>query len=197
MFLKLFGKKPVKKGGTPSERAGIVHGIDSEMNYCPSCGDEYRAGIDECIICDVTLISGALKLEQLLQKKEVLADRSMDFSSADELVSIQKGPLKDIKTLQKLLAAERIPAMIVGDEDSCKKGCCGPELYLQIKKEDMVAATEVLTRDFIKNTALESHDLKNAHAVFDQLATETVCPACGCKFSPTVGACPECGLCFE
>ena len=80
---------------------------------------------------------------------------------------------------------------------ACGKGCCGPELYLQIKKEDMLLADEVLAREFIKSTALDSHDLSNAAAVFDERAAETVCPACGCRFSPTVGACPECGLCFE
>jgi len=95
------------------------------------------------------------------------------------------------------LREERIPAILVGDEDGCGRGCCGPELYLQIKEEDLQPASEVLTREFIESTALDSHDLSNAHAVFDHLAAETVCPACGCRFSPTVGACPECGLCFE
>jgi predicted RNA-binding Zn-ribbon protein involved in translation (DUF1610 family) len=70
-------------------------------------------------------------------------------------------------------------------------------LYLQIKKEDMQLADEILAREFVKSTALDSHDLSNAAAVFDERATETVCPACGCRISPTVGACPECGLCFE
>lgn len=129
--------------------------------------------------------------------QETLGERSMDIAPDDELVSIRKGPLKDMKSLKKLLALNRVPAILTGDEGSCGKGCCGPELYLQIKKEDMSPATEVLTREFIKSTALDSHDLSNATAVFDHLAPETVCPACGCRFSPTVGACPECGLCFE
>ena len=142
-------------------------------------------------------MSGQEKLANIVKAQEALGERSMDISPEDELVNIRKGPLKDMKTLQKLLALERIPAILAGDEDGCAKGCCGPELYLQIKKEDMQVATEVLARDFIKSTALDSHDLSNAAAVFDHLASETACPACGCRFSPTVGACPECGLCFE
>lgn len=61
----------------------------------------------------------------------------------------------------------------------------------------MEFAADVLARDFVKTTALNLDDLKHADVVFDQQAKETVCPACGCAFSPTVGACPECGLCFS
>ncbi|MGB3211495.1 MAG: hypothetical protein WBB19_12385 [Desulforhopalus sp.] len=197
MFLKFFGKKSGKEDGSPAERAAIVHGIDHQMNYCPSCGDEYRADITRCGSCDISLISGGEKLERAVKQQEALAERSMEILLTDELVNIRKGPLKDMKSLQKLLAKERIPAVLGSDEDGCGKGCCGPELYLQIKKEDVPLATEVLAREFIRSTALESHDLSNADAVFDHLAAETVCPACGCSFSPTVGACPECGLCFE
>ena len=167
------------------------------MNYCPSCGDEYRADICHCGICKIPLISGSEKLAIILAKQEAQEERSMDILPEDELVNIRKGPLNDMKKLQNLLALERVPAILAGDEGGCAKGCCGPELYLQIKKDDMQMATEVLAKDFVKSTALDSHDLSNAAAVFDQLATETVCPACGCKFSPTVGACPECGLCFD
>ncbi len=196
MFLKFFGKKSAKTGSSTSG-GGLVHGIDCEMNYCPSCGDEYRVDITLCGMCKIPLISGREKLAMVLAREEALGERSMEILPEDELVNIRKGPLNDMKNLQKLLALERVPAILAGDEGGCAKGCCGPELYLQIKKEDLQMATEVLARDFAKSTALDSHDLSNAAAVFDQQATETVCPACGCRFSPTVGACPECGLCFE
>jgi hypothetical protein len=197
MFLKFFGKKSANNAESSTSGKGLVHGVDCEMNYCPSCGDEYRIDISHCGTCKIPLMSGQEKLANIVKAQEALGERSMDISPEDELVNIRKGPLKDMKTLQKLLALERIPAILAGDEDGCAKGCCGPELYLQIKKEDMQVATEVLARDFIKSTALDSHDLSNAAAVFDHLASETACPACGCRFSPTVGACPECGLCFE
>ncbi|MCP4343222.1 MAG: hypothetical protein GY799_31195 [Desulfobulbaceae bacterium] len=197
MFLKFFGKKSDNNDQSSASGGGLIHGIDREMNYCPSCGDEYRADISHCGACSILLISGREKLDRIIKAEEVLGERSMDISPDDELVNIRKGPLKDMKALQKLLAQNRVPAILAGDEGGCAKGCCGPELYLQIKKEDMVLATEVLAREFIKSTALDSHDLSNADAVFNHLDAETVCPACGCRFSPTVGACPECGLCFE
>lgn len=197
MFLKFFSKKSATEEDISAENRGLAHGIDCDMNYCPSCGDEYRADIDHCAVCRIPLINGREKLAKVTKRQKALRARSMEIMPEDELVSIRKGALNDMKYLQKLLAKERVPAILAGDNGSCGKSCCGPEMHLQIKKEDLPAATEVLTRDFIRSTALSSHDLSNARAVFDPLAAETVCPACGCRFSPTVGACPECGLCFE
>lgn len=197
MFLKFFSKK--NKAGDRSQQTEhqLIDGVDPDLNYCPSCGDEYRADIASCVTCNITLISGREKLVRMEQTRQELSQRSMDISMEDDLISIRKGSLNDMKYLRKLLISERVPALLAGDESSCGKGCCGPEMYLQIKREDLPAASEVLTRDFIKSTALDSHDLTNAQAVFDHQAKETVCPACGCRFSPSVGACPECGLCFE
>lgn len=195
MFLKFFGKK--KSADSVSDNGGeLVHGIDPEMNYCPDCEDEFRGDIVKCPTCDVVLMTGEEKIQHVSAEKESSNLRTMDISADDELVSIRKGPLKDVKGLKRILAAERIPAILAGDEGGCAKGCCGPEMYLQIRKEDMDAAETVLARDFVKNTALNIDDLKHADVIFDERAAETVCPACGCKFSPTVGACPECGLCF-
>lgn len=195
MFLKFFGKK--KSANSASENEGqLVHGIDPEMNYCSECDVEFRGDIVKCPTCDVVLMTGEEKIQHASAEKQSSNLRTMDISSDDELVSIRKGPLKDVKSLKRILAAERIPSILAGDEGSCGKGCCGPEMYIQIRREDMDAAEGILARDFVKNTALNIDDLKHADVIFDEQAAETVCPACGCKFSPTVGACPECGLCF-
>ncbi|MFT5698907.1 MAG: hypothetical protein ACI8ZB_001763 [Desulforhopalus sp.] len=195
MFLKFFGKKKSADIAGASD-GQLVHGIDPEMNYCPDCEIEFRGDITMCPTCDVQLMTGKEKIQLFDVQSQSLTTRTMEMSPEDELVSIRKGPLKDIKVLQKILKKERIPSLLAGDEGSCGKGCCGPEMYLQIRSEDMDAATEVLARDFVKSTALNIEDLKHADVVFDEQAAETVCPACGCRFSPTVGACPECGLCF-
>lgn len=194
MFSKFFNKKGKESAADHQVR---FYGVDSTMNYCPRCGDEYRADIVSCAGCKVPLISGEAKLAQELKAREVRDERSMELLPGDELITIRKGSVNDIKSLKKLLAADRIPSLIAGDESSCRKGCCGPELYLQVKKEDMDAVTLILTREFVSATALDDYDMRNVDAVFDHQADTTVCPACGCSFSPTVGACPECGLCFE
>lgn len=195
MFLKFFGKKKSVDSGSKSD-GQLVHGIDPEMNYCSACEDEFRGDIVKCPTCDVVLLTGEDKIERKIAEMKSSSLRTMDISSDNELVSIRKAALKDVKALQRILATERIPSILAGDDGSCGKGCCGPEMILQIKREDMEAAEGVLARDFVKTTALNIEDLKHADVIFDERAAETVCPACGCKFSPTVGACPECGLCF-
>jgi len=196
MFGNLFAKKKKQRG--EEENASFVsHGVSSEMNYCPVCGDEYRADQTTCAACDRKLISGTEKIALILEKEQQLSGRSMDLSLDDELVTLRKGALKDIKQLQTLLAKERIPAMLAGDEESCGKGCCGPELYLQVRRSDAEPAMVVLNEYFIKSTALSNHDMTNVDAVYVQGAETNVCPACGCQFSPYVeNNCPECGLCF-
>ncbi len=197
MFLKFFGKKESKEKSDDSSAGRLAHGVDVEMNYCPRCEDEFRSDIDTCPSCQISLVSGEERLQHVMAHAEQFSGRSMEISADDDLVVARKGLLKDVKALQKILAAERIPSMIAGDENGCGKICCGPEMYLHIKKEDIELASEVLARDFVKSTALNINDLKHADVVFDEHAKETVCPACGCSFSPTVGACPECGLCFS
>lgn len=197
MFLKFFSKKDKSFDEFAATRIDAEFGVDLEMNYCPRCGDEYRADIEVCAACEIALIGGGEKLAQCQKDKEQIAGRSMDISPDDKRVTIQKGSIKEIKVLRSLLANERIPAIIAGDEASCRKGCSGPEMFLQIREQDVEAALEIIARDFAKSTALYTHDIAGATAVFDHLAKETACPACGCRFSPTVGACPECGLCFE
>ena len=197
MFLKFLRKKAKNSCSDGLQEAGHPHGIDPEMYYCLSCGAEYRLDMSVCTSCRIPLVSGTEKLAEMAREKERHSGRSMELTPGVELVRIRKGPLQEMKYLQKVLEQGYIPGLISGDESGCGKGCCGPEMYLQIRKDDVDQALEILAKDFVRSTALDSHDLCNASAVFDPTAAETVCPACGCKFSPSVGACPGCGLCFE
>ncbi len=157
---------------------------DPELNYCPQCDEEYRADIMMCADCTVLLISGQEKIaseEGAVKQRE---PRCMDLSTDDDLVNIRKGPLLEMKKMQQLLAKEHIPSLIAGEKSgSCGKGCCGVDLYLQIKREDGELAMEVLTKDFHRTTALDHHDLTHVQAVYDQGVSKTVCPACGFRFS--------------
>ncbi len=197
MFLKFLRKKAKINCDDGSQEVGQAHGIDPEMFYCLSCGAEYRLDIPVCSSCRIPLVSGTEKLAELAREQERHTGRSMELQPGTELVSIRKGPLREMKYLQKVLEQGFVPGLICGDESGCGKGCCGPEMYLQIRKDDVGPALEILAKEFVRSTALDDHDLCNASAVFDPTAAETVCPACGCKFSPSVGACPGCGLCFE
>ena len=171
--------------------------IDQDLNYCPQCDEEYREDIENCAMCNISLISGSerLALEEAAQSK--MAARSMDISGEDELANIKKGPRGEMKQLQGVLAAAKIPAILFGEKGSCGKGCCGGgDVYLQIKISDGEEAMMVLANEFKRTTALDCHDLSTAHAVFDTGAENSTCPACGFTFSTSSSTCPDCGLCF-
>ena len=171
--------------------------IAPDLNYCPQCDEEYREDFKTCATCKVSLLSGTERLAVEEKEKLKIASRSMDISPDDELANIRKGALGEMKQLQAVLGAASIPSLLAGDESSCGTGGCrGKEMYLQIKVSDGNDAVEVLAEEFEKTTALSSHDLSKAHAVFDTGVAKSNCPACGCRFSTSSTACPDCGLCF-
>lgn len=168
---------------------------DPDLMYCPKCDEEYRAEIVMCAACNVELIGGGERLAQEETQKQKVDARSMAITNDDELANVRKGSLHDMKQLQTLLAKENIPSLLAGDGGS-GKGCCGDDLYLQIKVSDAEDAMRVLADDFKVKTSLDSHDLSTAHAVFDTGAESSTCPACGFSFSTSSSTCPDCGLCF-
>ena len=170
--------------------------IDPDLKYCPQCDDEYREDMITCVACNIDLIDGTKRLAMENEAKEKFESRSMDISPDDELANIRKGPLAEMKYLKTLLASENIPALVFGEDGSCGKGCCGSDFFLQIKAGDGEEAMEVLAKEFDRTTALDSHDLSNAHAVFDTGVAKSTCPACGTQFSTSESTCPDCGLCF-
>jgi len=170
--------------------------IDPELQYCPQCQDEYRAGIVECASCEVELISGSKMIEAQERKARRLAQRSMEITPDDELVDIIKGPVLNIKQVQSRLAGEGIPSIVAGDSKSCGKGCCGSEVRLQARMTDVQDIMAFMAREHMQTTGLADHDTSYADAVFDASAMDSTCPACGCSFSPKNKICPDCGLCF-
>lgn len=171
--------------------------IDPSLNYCPRCGDEYRADITHCAVCAVSLLSGRELLEQRRQDEDSTAARRQPLRPDDELVSILKGPIIQMQTVQAVLKRAGIPSLAAGEASSCSGGGCGgPNLLIQIRKADLEAAQTVLTREHLRTTGLHEHDLALANAVFDTTADSALCPACGCSFSTSRNDCPDCGLCF-
>jgi hypothetical protein len=171
--------------------------IDPELKYCPQCGDEYRADIARCAVCAVTLLDGWSLLEQQRLEEAKKASRRLPLSPNDELVSIRKGAMVEMRHLQAQLERQGIPSLVVNEEGSCRSSCCGgPSLTVQVRPADLEDAQAFLVQDHIRSTALHEHDLGGAGAVFDTAADTAVCPACGCTFSTSHNACPDCGLCF-
>ncbi len=171
--------------------------FDPDLKYCPQCGDEYRWEIEKCASCGKTLITGQQRIALDNERRRRYENRPTALSASDDLVNIRQGSLADIKELERLLNAEKIAALIVSDdEDGCGKGCCASTFYLQVRREDAQEAVEVLSADFRKTTALDQHDTTYAGSVFNPMADEAVCPACGYRFSTSSNTCPDCGLCL-
>lgn len=194
MFLRFFGKKGKAVTANTSGQAAAV---DPEMYYCNDCGGEFRYQLEACPTCGVELESGAERLSRFRAEESLFLGRSMTLEPGCQTVNLRKGPLREMKELQRVLARERIPSLLGGEEGECGKGCCGPELYLKIRPEDVDLALHALAQEFVRSTAVDGQQLSQASVVFDPSAAEVICPACGCRFSPTVGACPDCGLAFE
>ena len=169
--------------------------IDPDLKYCPRCGDEYRAEIERCAACAVSLLSGQELLKRQGEDKKAATCRPL--RPDDELVSIVKGPVVQMQTMQAVLKRAGIPSLAAGEASSCGSGgCSGPNLLIQIRKSDLEAAQTVLAREHIRTTGLHERDLAAANAVFDTAADSALCPACGCSFSTSRNDCPDCGLCF-
>ena len=176
--------------------------IEPDLKYCPKCNDEYRAEIEKCAVCGIDLITGAQRIAQEAARRQKLESRVKDLNPEDDLVSIRRGPLPDMRHLVNLLAGERIATLLVGDMKTCGKDRFGntlstPTSYdLQVRREDAREALYIIEDEHRKTTGLEQYDNSNADAVFDPDAGQACCPACGHCFPTTETACPDCGLSF-
>ncbi len=194
MFLRFFGKKD-KELMTPAGSRGAS--VDETMYYCHGCGGEFRYLLENCPSCGAVMESGIDRLARLGEEERGFLARPMDIPPGSETVHLRKGQLREMKEVQGVLARQRIPSLLGGEDGDCGKGCCGPELVVMIRPEDVDLALRALAEEFVRTTSVDCRQLSRATAVFDASASEVLCPACGCRFSPTVGACPDCGLCFE
>lgn len=172
-----------------------------DCNYCPSCGDEFRAEFKHCSSCDVELIPAAGNKGNTLNstKEQVVAAISEIQPEEENLVPVRQGTLMELKQVKRLLAKHGVASVLMGDGPDGAKGCCGSSTFiLHIREENLVLAGSVLSEDFRRATALDTHSVSaQPEVVFDERTAEINCPACGNSFSPEEQTCPECGLCFQ
>lgn len=170
--------------------------IDPDLKYCPQCEDEYRADIENCAVCKIPLITGRDKIAMREAQQRQLAQRKGALSPDEDIVTIHSASMQDMKHLEELLAVENIGTLVVGDDNSCGKGCCPSTYYLQVRREDAQDAYKIILAEQQRLTALHYHDTAHVDNVFNADAGEATCPACGHTFSTTSTTCPDCGLCF-
>ena len=167
--------------------------------YCPSCGGEYREGFERCAACDVKLVPGG-SAEGKAHGTKTTIRKMVPISSGDELAAVKRSGMVEIKSLQRLLAASGIDSLVTGvDSSDCAKSCCRSAAFdLNVRREDFIAAAEVVEREFCRSTGLTARDVsEQAEAVYDQRLVRVSCPACGSEFATSEKTCPHCGLCFN
>jgi len=172
--------------------------LESKLKYCPECKDEYRQEFSQCAVCKIELINRDTAAASLLQHENRRRSRSLEISTDDELVSVKRGNLLEMKNLQRLLKQELIGSLLVEECSDGNAGCCNSKIFdLKVKEDDTNEAHQILVDEYKRTTALDSHEFHGeAATVFDQRAAEATCPACGAHFQTDSRVCPECGLCF-
>jgi len=168
---------------------------DQDLKYCPVCEDEYRAEIEKCAVCECALLSGG----EMISRKDMHLDQNTirrgELSPDDELVVVRHGPMAEMKSYKMILGQKGITALLAGDETSCGKGCCGGNFDLEVRREEALGAIRIIEDEIRRTSIIEAEHEIPADHVFDPLAKDNTCPACGHRFSGGV-SCPDCGLCF-
>lgn len=171
--------------------------FDNDLKYCPRCQDEYRADIEKCADCGLLLLTGRQIQEMVGQGEQQRLSRKGALTPEDEVVTIHKGALPELRDLEEKLTRENIGVLIMSDQPAgCNKGCCPSDFYLQVRKEDARDAFAILGEEFQRSTSLHDHDLAHVDQVFNRDASHAICPACGFEFETKATICPDCGLCF-
>jgi hypothetical protein len=176
--------------------------IELDLKYCPQCNDEYRAEIEICAACDVSLITGREKIDLEERQRQKLESRIGTLDPNDDLVPVLRGPLPDMRHIAHLLERQRIGSLLIGDTSTCGKDRFGntlstPTVYdINVRREDASEVMQILSEEHRKTTGLDGHEQPGADSVFNPDAGVACCPACGHTFPTSETACPDCGLQF-
>jgi hypothetical protein len=167
---------------------------EEELKYCPICEDEYRAEIEKCAACGCSLLNGREMLSRNDLPREQVTSRG-ELGPDDDLVVVRHGPMAEMKSYKKILAVQGVSALLAGDENSCGKGCCAGNFDLVVRREEAAGAVQAIENEIRRTSVIETEHEISGDQVFDPLAGNNTCPACGHQFAGGV-ECPDCGLCF-
>lgn len=105
-------------GGSNGDNTGT---LQEKFKYCPLCKDEFRADIEQCANCNVALVETLPKSEKDYYAQCKAQPENQKITPGDSLVTIQQGPLLEIKRMRNLLLNAGVPSLI-GSEDGASQG---------------------------------------------------------------------------
>ena len=94
---------------------------DPELKYCPKCSDEYMMAAEYCAACNILLLTG-LEMVELQKGSGGRLARKGALTEDDDVVTVYKGSLIDVKHLQSLCEKENIGVAIVSPAGGCGSG---------------------------------------------------------------------------
>ena len=95
---------------------------DSELKYCPKCNDEYMLTAERCAACDIPLLTGTEMVDFKDEQNGTRSARKGALTEDDDVVTIHKGAMADLKHLQRLCQQENIGVAISAESGGCGKG---------------------------------------------------------------------------
>ena len=101
--------------------------------------------------------------------------------------------LQEAKNHQFKLKSLGVDIIFKVNPQTCTTGC---KVTVEVWADEADAGIlkTHFQNDYLKNVKGHEPNLDNLTQVFDPLATEVICQACGTTFSPTTNECPDCGL---
>lgn len=90
--------------------------FDAELKYCPKCRDEYMMTAERCAECDLPLLAGN---DMVAFLEGATGVRKGALTEDDDLVTVHKGALADLKHLEGLCQKENIGVAIVSQSSGC------------------------------------------------------------------------------
>ncbi len=116
---------------------------------------------------------------------------------AGTAVAVATGDRVNAGRMRALLADRRVPAVILGDPDSCAQGAACAKWLVLVHPDDVEAAASALAEEFQHMIATEVGEVPDDAVADLDAGGPITCPACQHEFTPQAGAvveCPDCGL---
>lgn len=103
--------------------------------------------------------------------------------------------LNEAKFHQLKLADRGVKIDFKVNDQTCTSGCkVTVEVWAQEENEGQIR--DYFKSQHDKNLSGHNVDVEAINSVFDSNMSEVQCQACGTKFSPQSGECPDCGLVY-
>ncbi len=157
------------------------------MPYCPTCGAEYREGIETCAHCREPLVE---TIEEV--RGRLTPEKAAELLEGASLRAVVRGDLPACREVQAALLQEDIPALLRVPEDYDPQPGTAAVLEVVVSEASYDAAVTALVEDW--HEMLERDGLDWLSALQDREEDVPACPACGCTDPLVDGSCPDCGL---